>query len=285
MVPGLIAASASTNDFTVDIGRHAIVLADGRRIEWPETQGLRLALMPGQGRNTVSMARPFPPGTLAPPPGPATVEVEWTVDRQLFPTDSPTPFRRRETTSIPIEFVALGEPLAVVVDDPARDPIRPWLFEMAVQSSGRPGVRVPRPLVAYEVGDRLILESPIGYGFGVEPHATIDRLRNPPPTWSGRWTIRTPGGERPIALPDTSVGLDDRGVGWSAFLDRDAIAADGTITLTFTPDVAAAIEADPFADEVWGRPMTYTLPVERQALRWDGPPRPPRVIKAKTEMP
>jgi hypothetical protein len=275
MIPGLTAASASTNELTVDIGRHAIVLADGRRIEWLETLGLRLALMPGQGRDTVSMARLFPPGSPSPPPGPATVEVEWTVDRQLFPTDSPTPFSRRETTSIPIEFVAPGEPLAVVVDDPARDPIRPWLFEMVVEPLG---VRVPRPLVAYEVGDRLILDSPTGYGFATEPHATIDRVRNPPPAWSGRWTVRTPGGERPIALPETGVGLDDRGTGWSAFLDRDAIAADGTITLTFTPDVAAAIEADPFADEVWGCPMTYTLPVEQKTLRWDGPPRPPRVI-------
>jgi hypothetical protein len=274
MIPGLIADSAWRNDFLVEIGRHAIVLADGRRIEWPETQGLRLALVPGQGRNTVSMTRPFPPGSPAPPPGPATVEVEWIVDRQWIPTDSPTPFSRGETTSIPIEFVAPGEPLAIVVDDPARDPIRPWLFEMEVHS----GVRVPRPLAVYEVGDRLVLDSPTGYGFGTEPLVTIDRLRNPPPAWSGRWTVRTPGGERPIALPDTGVGLDDRGVGWSAFLDRDAIAADGTVTLTFTPDVDAAVESDPLADEVWGRTMTYTLPVQRTTLRWDGPPREPRVV-------
>ena len=274
MIPGLIADSAWRNDFLVEIGRHAIVLADGRRIEWPETQGLRLALVPGQGRNTVSMTRPFPPGSPAPPPGPATVEVEWIVDRQWIPTDSPTPFSRGETTSIPIEFVAPGEPLAIVVDDPARDPIRPWLFEMEVHS----GVRVPRPLAVYEVGDRLVLDSPTGYGFGTEPLVTIDRLRNPPPAWSGRWTVRTPGGERPIALPDTGVGLDDRGVGWSAFLDRDAIAADGTVTLTFTPDVDAAVESDPLADEVWGRTMTYTLPVPRTTLRWDGPPREPRVV-------
>jgi hypothetical protein len=278
-IPELFDQSWWRNDFHADLGTITIRLADGRRIDWPDDRRItRLSYGPGPGATTLSMMRTIPVGS-SPPPGPATLEIEWTVGRQVLTGDARTPFGRSGTASIPIEFVGPGEPLATVVDDPARDPIGPWLFEMDVQTPRSRGVRVSRPLAVYEIGDRLILDSPTGYGFGTEPRVTIERIRNPPPAWSGRWTVRTPRGERPIALPESSVGLDDRGLGWSAFLDRDAIAADGTITLTFTPDVDAAIEADPLADEVWGRTMTYTLPIERKTLRWDGPPRAPRAIK------
>lgn len=192
--------------------------------------------------------------------GPASISMRfWIVN----PWDDRDAWDRLVRTSLPVEIVAPGTPTFTVVDDPRRDPVRASILE-TWNADG--SAWTERTVTAIRSGARTVLE--------IAPAGSDDavlRIRSPHLSWAGSWTVRTPRGERPIGLPADATDPIRLRSTWSTFIDEDAISSDDTVTLTFSPDVDAAIATHPFAREIWGGSASYVVPVRRTAFPWHRP--------------